>query len=142
MARRVNVSAAMRRTPFVRELTDLLGERLEFTTDPVLPGFLKADAISPRGFSLRVNRGGSSRDTASLLNISGSRRGKVEFPPQSRLQPRLPHRTNEVDAYMKFLYELGLRDICEISARAKPALCIDRVRCALEGLSAHVLALA
>ena len=142
MPPRANVSCEMRRSRFVRELTNLLGERLEFTTDPVPPGILKADTISPRGFSLRVNRGDSSRDTASLLNISGSRPGKVEFPPQSRLQPRLPHRTNEVDDYMKFLYELGLRNIREIGATKKPALPIDCVRRALEGLSAHVLALA
>ena len=143
MTRRINVSPRMRSTPFVTGLEERLGTKLIFTDHPgsVSAGYLKADSVRQNGFSLRVNCRRSNSGTLSVLNIWGLRRGKVEFPARTKLDYFLPYKTEEVESYARFLYELGL-DIGGYEGEVRGDLPLRVVVAALDGLSDRVLALA
>ena len=76
-----------------------------------------------------------------MLNIWGLRRGKVEFPARTKLDYFLPYKTEEVESYARFLYELGL-DIGGYEGEVRGDLPLRVMVAALDGLSDRVLALA
>ena len=130
------VSHEMRNTPLVRGLEERLGDKLLFFPERAPAGYLEADTVSPRGFSLRTSR---SNGNVWLLNISGGRPG-VQFPPRSTLD-KLSGKRNEVEDYARVLLRLEL-DISQFGPRQQPSLPLDDVLGALDQISDCVAALA
>ena len=74
-----------------------------------------------------------------MLNIWGLRRGEVEFPAQARLVRYLPYKSEEIETYAQFLYELGL-DIGDYEEDERYGLPFELVTGAFDRLSGCVLA--
>ncbi len=127
---RAEVSGKMRGHSLVKAFEDWFGSRLNFnlgSSERPLIGNLKADTTTngDNGFSLRARRHDKKPGTVSLLNItSGSDR--VYFPSKSRLSRCLPHHTNAIDSYVRFLLDMGI-DISLLGEAKKESLPLEDV---------------
>lgn len=143
---RADVSDEMSNTPFVAELTRLLGDRL-IVDGRLRPSLLKADTTASQGssvnmgFSLRAKSRVAKSRTVSLLNITAGR-DEVEFPPRVRLDRLLPDHVVEVVSYARVLKGLGLDIGPPFEEHGKPSLPVEVCFGALDRISVCVLALA
>ena len=118
---RGNVSEEMWNHRLVVALRDLLGGRLEATTNRVGIGHLKADTIGKDGFSLKVNRRDRSGEVA-LFSISGGTH--LIFPSRQKLNRCLPNHQDDVDAYRSLITAIGC-DVDVPGENAHPHLPIE-----------------
>ena len=142
---RAEVSGKMRGHSLVKALEDWFGSRLNFnlgSSERPLAGQLKADTTTngDNGFSLRVRRYDDKPGTVSLLNIT-SGIDRVYFPSKSRLSRCLPHHTNAIDSYVRFLFNMGI-DISLLGEAKKDSLPLEDLLKNFDALTECLSALA
>ena len=133
--RRSEVSEKMQADPFVAGMTELLGDRLKYTTGRINPGELKADAIKEDGFSLRAF---SPVPTTKSVFLLGHQR--INFPNKAWLERFLPGRQAEIEEYAALLNRIGLNIDTGRTNVYAGSLHADDVRPHLEELARCILA--
>ena len=140
--KRSEVPEKMLAHPFVVSMTELLGDKLKYTTGRINPGELKADAIKEDGFTLRAFSPVSTTRTVFLLNIEGGSQ-QIKFPNKAWLERFIPSRQAEIEEYTAFLSRMDFNiDTGKTNVYATGSLHVDVVLPHLEELARCVRALA
>jgi hypothetical protein len=101
------VSEAMRETPFVRRMTELLGERLSFDVDRIMrPGEIRANTRKESGFSLRVYSRVAGQKSISVLNQTGGR-PEIWFQSKTKMLRYLPNQPDAIDELAALVRSMG-----------------------------------
>ena len=103
------VSASMRSSRLLRDLSALLGEVFSFEiAGRMWPGQIRADAQGPNGYSIRVyskKARVASRSVSVLFRSSGQ--AQIGFQSKRKLNDYLPGRTGQIDQLAAFVCVLG-----------------------------------
>ncbi len=136
------VSAAVRATPFVAQLTKELGDKLTFDVDgPLRPGQIRANTKADLGFSLRVySRKAARTHSLSVLNQTGGQ-PSIWFQSKAKMLHYLPERTEVIERLVATVRDMG-GDMETIGFKSKTSVPIETALDYVRELAQATLALA
>ncbi|MBE7549647.1 MAG: hypothetical protein HS126_01035 [Anaerolineales bacterium] len=92
----------------------------------VIPGKIRLDTISEKGFSLRVYSTKTGPKGFSLMSRSGGRE-VVEFPSLTKLRKYFPYRQEACDHYAQLIAQFGARDVLNLPEAKRSRLSLNVV---------------